>query len=61
MTKFTAAICVTTNIPWVWMIDKLRVIICHILSLFLYADSLFVPEYAARLSAGTAMTPDSDT
>ena len=23
VTKFTAAICVTTNNPWVWMIDKL--------------------------------------
>ncbi len=23
VTKFAAAICVTTNNPWVWMIDKL--------------------------------------
>lgn len=30
-----AAIYVTTNDPWVWMIDKLRVIICHVLSLSL--------------------------
>lgn len=61
VTKFTAAICVTTNNPWVWMIDKLWVIICHILSLFLYADSLFILRRAATLSTGTVMTPDSDT
>lgn len=61
VTKFTAAIYVTTNNPWVSMIDKLWVIICHILSLFLYANSLFIRKHAATLSAGTTMTPDSDT
>lgn len=30
-----AAIYVTPTDPWVWMIDKLRVIICHVLSLSL--------------------------
>lgn len=53
VTKFTAVICVTTNNPWVRMIDKLWVIICHILQLFLYASSPFILKQAETLSTGT--------